>query len=264
MEVLLTDGYNDDAVIKAYDAFLTYYRQYIHETADDIYAPKTPENVLRALAQYITKYQGDDHKIVYLGDKPLIEIAGTVNLDENRIMHFRMDSILRNNKGIFSREHKTGSRSGRQWADQWSLSIQVGLYTHVLYCLYPVIDVRGVEINGTFFMKTKLDFLRVPCWKTPGQMQTWYHNVLHFLEMLEWQMSKLLDARDSDVVLYAFPLNTTNCTKYFGCAYHDFCTAWTNPLQYVDTIPEGMTIEYWDPSAEPAQCKLDLTTKKEG
>ena len=49
-------------------------------------------------------------------------------------------------------------------------------------------------------------------------------------------------------MLMCFPMNTESCTKYFGCAYHDFCQAWPNPLQHCEEPPLGFKIEHWDPT----------------
>jgi hypothetical protein len=58
--------------------------------------------------------------------------------------------------------------------------------------------------------------------------------------------------------MMCFPMNPTNCTKYFGCKYHDYCMSWPNPLQRCEEVPYGMKIEYWDPSAEEAKHTFKL------
>ena len=69
-------------------------------------------------------------------------------------------------------------------------------------------------------------------------------------------MKILKDCKDSDDVLSAFPMNTTNCSKYFGCPYFDFCTAWPNPLKRCNETPIGIEIEFWDPTREEVKTKI--------
>jgi hypothetical protein len=173
-----------------------------------------------------------------------------------------MDSILLDLEGdmYFSMEHKTGSTANNQWIMQWTLSFQPWIYTHVLYCLYPPKQVRGVMINGVFFRKVKdnskaklTDFMRVPCWKTTDQMQAGYETVLYYLQSLRSEYEMLSLSKDSNAVLRAFPMNPESCTKYFGCAWHDFCVAWANPLQRCEAPPIGYKQEWWNPSEKEAK-----------
>ena len=65
-----------------------------------------------------------------------------------------MDTILmdRSDGTFFSLEHKTKQGTiDRQWRMEYPLSVQVGTYTHALYCLFPISKVRGVVINGLAF-----------------------------------------------------------------------------------------------------------------
>jgi len=167
-----------------------------------------------------------------------------------------MDSILEREDGMIqSMEHKTGSTLSRQWEDQWSLAMQTGVYNHVLYCLYPREKVWGIEINGTFFQKKENKFKRVPSRRSIEMMNTWYWNTIQLMDSLEREHEKLNECKEGDNVMKAFPQNTTNCTKYFGCKYHDFCMSWANPLQHIYEVPFGMKIEYWNPADEESSAK---------
>jgi len=257
---------------EAYELFLTDYRKTFGPETDELYTPKTPANAELVLYAYAAKYADDlkNFKVLHT------EIAGTVAIAEGQKLHFRMDSICQDLKSgrIFSLEHKTGSRS-YNWEYQWPLSMQVGTYTHVLYCLFDPEMVSGVKFNATFFTKgvrnwaafhagdnakykPPFEFLRLPMYRTKEQMQQWLWNATFWADQLAWQWQLLADCDESDALLTCFPQNPTACSKYFGCDYRDFCSAWRNPLQKCAEPPLGFVIEHWDPSAEEAKFEVDL------
>ena len=255
MEHLLNNGYEDENVFDAFELFLKSYREHFPESSDELYSPKTPTNALRALGLYCEQYQRDRHEFETL----YTEIAGTVPINEDQVLHFRMDSICRDTQGrIFSLEHKTGSRNSRFWTDQWALGIQAGTYTHVMNCLYDPATVWGVRINGTFFAKRNITFARVPVRKTLDHMKSWLWNVAWWADQIRWQQDLLAKCSAGDQVMTAFPMQPGNCTKYFGCAYHDFCQAWPNPLTHADDLPPGYIIDRWDPSEREATHTMEI------
>jgi len=257
MEHLLLNGYDDDSIMAAFELFIASYREHFPASSDELYSPKTPEKALGALGLYCERYQNDLQNFETL----YTEIAGTVPINNDQVLHFRLDSICRERDSgrIFSLEHKTGSRISRFWTDQWPMAVAVGTYTHVMNCLYDPKDVWGVKINGTFFQKTKIDFLRVPVRKTLDHMKQWLWNVSWWADQIRWQFDLLERCSESDQVLTAFPQQPGSCTKYFGCPYHDFCLAWPNPLAHADEPPAGYKTEWWDPSEREATHRMELT-----
>ncbi len=267
------EGFENKNVREAYNKhFLPYYRQFIDPDEDEIYTPKTPERAYLALAAYVIRRQENarDYFVVHHEGKPMIEIGGKINLSNDRQMSFRMDTILKGPRGIISREHKTGS-STWNWDMQWHLSVQIGTYSHVLYCLYPEKEVAGVIVDGTFFKKTKtnpkldakdpfrhFEFMSVPIYKSPSTMNWWLNNTLYWLDLVEWNFDLLSQCSDKEDVLQAFQPNPESCTKYFGCEFHSFCQAWGNPLRHIDRPPIGFKCEFWSPLDEPVKVKLDI------
>ena len=258
MEALLLG----QSVPVAFDLFLTDYRKTFGPETDELYAPKNPANAEIVLYAYAAKYANDLDKFDVLHT----EVAGTVAIASDQKLHFRMDSVCRDKRSgrVFSLEHKTGSRS-YNWEYQWNVSFQIGTYTHVLYCLYPPEEVDGVKLNAAFFTKavrswkalsqgetTKynlpFEFLRLPVYRSIPQMQQWLWNATFWTDQLEWQWNLLLDCDESDSLLTCFPQNPTACSKFFGCDYRDFCSAWRNPLHHCYEPPQGFAIEHWDPS----------------
>ena len=268
-EYQLLHGYDD--IEGAYNAFIQHYRKEFDQSTDTIYTPKDPAAVLKALMQYAEERRQDlvDYEVIYT------EISGTVPVDEHRVLSYRMDSILRQREDdmIISMDHKSTKSFSKTWADQFDLNMQTGTYTHCLYCLYPVDKVLGVLYDGCSFEFLKrgssarpagyhINFKQVPAYKTPDQMNTWLWTVNDLLDRIDTEMNKLSYCSDSDEVLQSFPMNPESCTKYWGCAFHDYCLAWQNPLRSCEKPPIGFKIEYWDPSKVETTNKENLTWSK--
>lgn len=263
-EHMLLNGYED--VAGAYDKFLHKYRQRFDEDTDELYPAKNPAGALNALINFANYYRDDLEKNEVL----FTEISGSVPINEDRVIYFRMDSIVRRKEDgrIFSWDHKTTKSFGRTWADQFALSWQSGTYTHCLYCMYEPDQVLGVEFCGTQFeyltrSSSKrpaghyASFQRVPAWKTKDQMQVWLWNISDLINHIEYELDRLQYCDEDDPVLYAFPMNPESCTKYWGCPYHDYCLSWPNPLQRCYEPPIGFIEKFWDPR------EIETTHKKE-
>ena len=261
----LLHGYAD--IAGAYSSFITHYRKVFDPESDNIYRPKDPVAVMLALQKFADERRSDleDNELLFT------EISGTVPIDtKGRVLHYRMDSVLRRKSDdkIFSFDHKSAKSFPRQWSEKFFLSIQNGTYTHCLYCLYPIDQVIGIEFCGTKFSYAKrkdeysIEFQRVPAWKTPDQMNVWLWSVIDMLDNIERETDRLMDCKEGDAVMMSFPMNTNSCTKYYGCAFHDYCMCWSNPLRYCDEPPLGFKIEYWDPSAMQTTNKMNLEWKE--
>lgn len=256
----LINGYSD--ISGAYRAFINHYRTEFPPETDDIYRPKDPIAVAFALEKFALERSSDleENELLYT------EVSGTVPVDDKRVLHYRMDSILRNRETgkIFSWDHKSAKRFSNSWSNKFYLSLQNGTYTHCLYCMYPIEEVIGVEFCGTSFNYAKraqtytIGFERVPAWKTPEQMSVWLWSTLIILDNIERETDKLLHCQESDQVLTAFPMNPTSCSNYWGCKFHDYCISWSNPIRYCAEPPLGFKTSFWDPSAMETTNKMDL------
>lgn len=262
MEILLQKGYNTNAIVSAVESFSQCFNDAYPAGQTDFTSPKSMANIPEALVKYCQNYQGD----AFPGNPALVkhtEIAGTVPISEDRVLHFRLDSLIEDEKGrMFALEHKTGSRNDRNWQDQWSLSLQVFTYLHVLHCLYTPEKVYGVLINGAFFQKTGVTFLRVPIRKNMDMLQSWLSDVNHFLDLLELYQEQLCKTTMQDQIMEAYPKNPTNCTKYFGCPFLGMCSSWANPIAHcLNGPPPGFTEDHWNPAdytAKPCNKVINL------
>jgi hypothetical protein len=256
MEHLLLNGYSAQSILDAYRLFESNYRDRFPEYTDDMYFPKVPGVVLRCLPEYCGQYKHDhdEYDVLYT------EVAGTVPVDDNRLVTFKIDSILRSRRTgkIRSREHKTGKSNNRVWQDKFKLSMQVGTYDHVLKCIYGPDAVDCIEINGAIFSKGdkrkgevgKWEFPRIEIPRYADMSNDWLWNVNQWLDWMDTDMERMLMCTEDDACMRCFPKNTESCTDFFGCPYMDFCLTWANPLQHIDQVPIGFIEEHWNPLAE--------------
>ena len=253
--ILLNLPPSPDVIREAYDNhFLPTYRRVWGPGTDPLFHPKTPEMALKLLIKYCIHYRRDAYDLEVL----MTEIGGSVPISSEDSLTFRMDTICRDRSGkVFSLEHKTkGGPFNRMWDDQWTLSPQVGTYTHVLYSLFHPDTVKGVMINGISITKAKeptISFKRVSCWRTPRAMQQWLSNILEWVASIKRDFLLLSESTEGQDTLLAFKQNPTSCTSFMGCTYSDFCATWSNPLRNWDPPPEGIRVEFWNPLSLPTK-----------
>lgn len=253
MEYLRLHGISQRNVEPAYQLFLEYYRNYFSEITDMDMAPKNPGNARIALEEYVDTYINRDSDLETL----YTEVFASVPIDgSGRIMSGRLDAIIRHpDYGIIGIDFKTGSRLSQMWQRQWKTSLQMSFYYHVLNLAFMLDDVYGIWVDGMFFYKRKqkdaatLNIpVRVPVRKNNAMHQAWLSDVNHLFDMLEWNFEGLAQTSTSDPVMSCFPRRTSSCTMYNNiCPYHDFCTAWANPLKHAAEPPLGFHVEHWDP-----------------
>ena len=254
----------DQDISDAYVFFLETYRENHAPEDDHLNNPKNPETAKIALTAYAQEYDEGDSEEEILHT----ETAGTVMVDAGRFLHFKMDLIKRDDRGIAPRDYKTASQNSRQWLEQWELKLQMGTYTHAAMCLFPNEHVWGLEVRGIFLYKTvqqtrkygKVDFVDVPVRKDRAMMEVWRSNVIEWMDMIDVDMDALINCSPDDPTLRAFPMNTESCTKFSGCPYLDFCGVWPNPLSRCHEVPLDYEVQWWDPTQEDGR---DVPTKVE-
>lgn len=245
MEILMLNGYTMDSVMKAYEAFEEIYREAFPDAENDISrAPKNPEFALKALVKYIEEWGEYDSKTKTL----YTEVVGAVPVSANRVIHTKLDSIIRDEFGyIRSREHKTTGRNTEAWRNKWAITMQIYAYTHLLRSAFPDDPVYGVEVNGAVFTKSKVaEFIRIPLQLTDKNMRRFLWEVNHWLDQIEWNFSQLQEATAEEDVMHCFPINGASCGK-FGCKFPGLCQSWDNPLQHCNQPPPGYEVNFWDP-----------------
>lgn len=247
MEVLeKAPAWNEDVLLEAIEAFSTHYDSIYSFEQDADNAPKDKMNTIRALKAYTQAYSDDKRKATTLHT----EVAGSVPVDDNgeRTLYFKMDTILIDKQGIFSREHKTGSRRTWIWENKWQTAFQVDTYFYALFFLFGnQHKIKNITINGIFLKKGGNEFLRIPITKQPRHVAEFLYRVNMLLEQLRIDFAQLSEDRDDALIMKSFRKNTQSCDKYSGCPFMSLCSVRTNPLQGCEAPPIGYKVEHWDP-----------------
>lgn len=256
----LDKAYSRVTAIRAWEKFITTYRQTFPESTDEEVGPKNPKNFMLALLDYMTYYKGEDNFQV-----DYVEASGMVPIAEDRQIFFRLDTVCTANSGVhFVLEHKSSKWALDRWAESFAQAIQIGTCLHALQCLYegPV----EVKLNGIFFRpepKYKKngepyansskgnEFYRPSYSWSNAKMSSWLYTVNHYYSQIFQQYDEL---SKGDVVqkpaLECFPINPSACFEYNRkCPYADYCTSWPNPLQHCSSCPTEFKVEHWDPRA---------------
>lgn len=255
-------GYDADDIIEAFIRFSKTYDEKMGIGGEvgglsDLAGYSVQENKAKnkgnggeALIEYARTYRSDQFKTLFT------EVSGTISIHDDRVIYFKLDSILdglKTDPGIWSYEHKTTGRKMQAWMDQWPLIPQIGTYSHVLYTYYGD-RASGIKINGAIIRAPRADgtstneFIRIPIHITRELMLMWLWETNNAMEELERNMKLLSQADPSDKILQAFPRNGYACSKNFtGCPFTGICSAWANPLKHGATPPPGYKQEFWDP-----------------
>ena len=264
MEHLMRNKYSEKSLEEAQQLFLYSYRQHLPEQFDADFVPKDPANALRSIQDYHEKYYREDtsqNEVLHT------EVGGQVLIGKDMPVTFRLDAIIYNKeREIFlDVDHKTSQRKMSNFKELFSMSAQMLIYLHVMNCVYGAESKLPpeVQIRHSFFYKhpRPTDFEVSSIVKTPEQieaglqsLQVWYENIRANLEILFHE-----DSPDNDL-MSAFQQNFTACFN-FGqpCTYLNICSAWSNPLQHLESGPPlSMNVEFWDPSKEPVREVIDL------
>lgn len=269
MDIMITEfgkagSYTAEAVNKAFQRFEELYRQQFPEVTDELYDPKTPALAHIALAEYAAIYARDSFKVI-ANETSGQALIGT-NLDGTpRLITYRIDSVVEDDRGIWGKEHKTTKWMSDAWKAKWHLSLQVGTYTHGLYCNFNQSDVRGIIVNVFNFKKvpkrkpsverlTIHDYDRIFVEKNPEQIGVWLSNVNYWIDRMQTDYQVLEVASDEEPTMEAFQMNTNACTDFNRkCPYFDFCQFWANPIQHLQiendiVVPElGFKTYWWNP-----------------
>ncbi len=243
MEYLLRHDYSEDSLEAAYLDFMICYRKSFGPVDDALVGNKTPAAAFSALQAYVKTYKHDSFEPLYH------EIPGSFAIGENARLHFKIDAICRDDKGMFILDHKTCSRMGSRWINQWTQAFQVHAYLNAAFGLYGFNEVWGMVINGACFLKHTQTFERVPVRKSKDMMQAWFTGATRWYNQVMQDYERLAACSPDDTVLDAFHCVGKSCGNYSGCPYEDFCAIWANPLAHADKPPTGMTVNFWDPSA---------------
>jgi len=267
LEILLLGGGFDTA----FEAFETSFRDRYVSICGDEHKNKNIATTYYTLLQYSEFYKNDLQHFKVLHT----EVAGSILIDVNKKLYFRTDTLAEGNimeqNGFFSLEHKTGTSLDRKWKDQWRQKFQVGVYTHVVNCMYPTNEALGVVINGFFphnppEMKRDgtpkanskdAEFFRMLVRRTPRRMEDWILGAISWYDSVIKDTEAVLQVSEDQPVMTCFRKNTESCTDFFGCPFQDYCEAWSNPTRNT-AAQTGFVERYWDPRAVEKKEEVNL------
>lgn len=251
-DVLLSKGYSPQSVASAYEAFLEEYRKTYSDDTDLDWKGKNPSNVELALNEYVVEYCEDKFDCLHT------EIGITVPIGNSRTIYGNMDSILQDDRGIFSLETKTAGAVWSYLADQFMMKFQVDTYTHFLYSYFEPKDVYGVIMDVCVFKKEN-DHLRIPCIKSINRIECWLWEANTVFDRLEKDFEALSKQTTDQLFMTAFMRRVESCVQYNRiCPYFELCHAWNNPLQHIGTIPAGFVLKEWDPRRTGNKVELKV------
>ena len=140
------------------DEYITYYRDHFGFEQDEENDPKNPAGASVLLDAYVDRYREEDkrYKVVETsievdGSKlPAIEVSGRtfLSFSEQRKLHYRIDAVVEDSKGLWVMDHKTATNFNRQWQQQWALSFQMFLYSHACLGIFGHEKFCGFIVNG--------------------------------------------------------------------------------------------------------------------
>ncbi|RQW92787.1 MAG: hypothetical protein EHM79_00220 [Geobacter sp.] len=256
-------GYNSVSLEEAFNRFLDSYKSFFGNLL--IVAPgKSIDAVSEILPMYVENYSQDDFETLHVEVSfraPLIN-SGMIGNADPISLHGRMDGIVRTKDGrIWGVEHKTASKLSNIWQNQWSTSVQIGSYTHLLYCMFPPEDVQGVIVNALVFNPTKVQVRRIYVTRSRESMRAWYKLVTDTVTRIYVDLERFqtqVETNNPDIY-NTFHMCPTSCGNYGGCEFLEFCVAWPEPLRHIDpkepTPPPGYKIHYWDPREKEETAK---------
>jgi len=239
--------------------FLPRFREEFPPDMDLQVGAKSPDRAKEGLEAYAQRYRHDEFKVV------AVEVAGSVPVSPDTNMQFRLDLVVQDAQNRYMIvEHKTsGTYRKDLWENQWVLSNQVNLYLHALKAYYHDSEVYGAIVNGTFFYKTKIEFLRTPVRPPNKHVRAWLWDLNYWITALKEERAFLNAATSADDVLTCFPRNPGACTQFSTCEFHDMCVAWQNPLAELHRKPDEIQVKWWDPRDYEKTARVVLHSDKE-
>jgi hypothetical protein len=261
----------DRIISEAVGIFFGSYRSSIPPELDELYPKKPPVHFESLLRSYISTYFTDKFTVLYT------EISGSLPIGRtpsgaDKLIYYRMDAIIEENKKKQILEHKFSAWGTWQWATSMELSTQNSIGQVLLYLLFGE-DSRGMLFNGLFMRAPQYklngelranakehEFLRLPSNRTLDLIEAYRAVEESYYDRLQFDLDLLSSASVDDPSLKAFPQNCSGCMAYNRtCEFHDICSGNPNPLTILPSIPIGFKQEFWDTREHDKEYTTKLT-----
>ncbi len=219
--------------------------------------PRTPARALEMLEHYYEKRQRFIQEIEILE----IERSFAVPLSPTDPTLFyvgRIDKIVApDSRSVRGIEHKTTTsmrlsdrreqKISGMFKQSFSPNSQVDGYLYALDFLYP--DKRAdVYVDASLVHKLGEDTAFIPEERKPAMLDMWLWETHDWIDKIEVDKGRLMEASEADQRMEAFSKNTNSCFDFnTQCPYLDLCKARPNPLSWGDEAPQGYIKQHWDP-----------------
>lgn len=224
------------------------------ERIDDVWFPWVPDpldkavklknrfTLIRALVWYTEHFKDDALSIVALENgKPATELSFRITLPihaptgEDHILCGHLDLLAQAKNGSYwVLDHKTtkSALSSYFW-NQFTPNNQMSLYT---FAGQVVLDkpISGVIVNGVQLAVNFARFARQEAHRTTDQIDDWYEDMLHYIELANSYAEKKF-----------YPQNDTVCTMYGGCDFQDICAKSAKVREQF--LKANFVQDFWDP-----------------
>jgi hypothetical protein len=177
-------------------------------------ALETVEHGKKTMQEYYNTYAKNDKEFKILD----IEVNNSIILPNDLKYIVKIDLVYEHRDNIYFMDHKTTSRMTPNWWDQFDLSTQITGYTYYVKKKYG--QCSGGQLNAVqvgyrsrkykdepagFYCKLERN---ISC-RNKEQLERWEKDLYSWVDRLNNDTS--------------FPMTTSSCTSYRGCAYKELC-----------------------------------------
>jgi len=245
-------GYPKEVITRGFAEFFKAYREvYPDPDLDQKNSPKNPDGAARLLERYVQQFKDDDFEVLYS------EVAGTVPIDDNHDMTYKIDLIFRDEMGIRGKDFKTSGADREMYQRKFHHDTQMLCYAHALHMLYPGEEV-GMCIDFLIPLKTKVTIRRRDIPITEEQLIHWLAETSWWLAEVDRDFELLSKSSVDDPYMLTFRRNDQNCTQFNQlCPFFDYCSlpSFGNPLRRCERPQPGFEVNHWDPRAMVEEAK---------
>ena len=156
----------------------------------------------------------------------------------------KIDLVINWHGGLYGFDHKTTSRLGKYYFNQYTLSRQFMGYTMAMKRIYSDIakKVQGFYINAIAVYKNKFKFERSLQTYNSHKLGLYDKYIPRLMNEMAFKQERYEKTKDETL----FIPNWGNCELYGHCPYKPICTS----LRPENVIERNYTIDFWDPRDE--------------
>lgn len=175
---------------------------------------KTRENLIRTIVWYFENYQNDPMATYITSEgRPAVEFSFSLPVDDDILLCGHIDRLVVYQDQLMVQDQKTtGSTIGPYYFRQYSPETQMSMYTFAGQMIYKA-PVKGVVIDGVQIAVGFSRFERGMTFRTKAQLDEWYDDAMLHIEQARAATRER-----------KFPMNTTSCGNYGGCAFRECCS----------------------------------------